>query len=156
MVHIVHNFHWSKNKPACSITGQRSSRVQKWWICVPATIKDKHSSPHIRTLWITLLKHQGWMCYNIKVLLSNMRFCYFSCQVMMLGPKWVMRPLVHCAFLFHPCISGVACECDSLLLFLRSLQNIQTIWVTVIVMIARRAYNSVWRVLHDLTKVIEV
>jgi len=44
--------------------------------------------------------------YNIKVLLSNMRFCYISCQVKMLGPKWVMRPL-HCTFLFHLCLSGV-------------------------------------------------
>lgn len=128
--------------------GQRPSGAGKWWMC---SCVDKKTNPvhHIAwTLWITLLNHQGWMCYNIKVFRSNMQFCYFSCQVMMLGPKWVMRPLVHCGFLIHLCLSGVHVNIIHFYFFFRHFR----IWVTA--MIGRRpSYNCVWRVYHNVTKV---
>lgn len=123
---------------------QRPSRAGKWWMC---SCVDKKTNT---ILWITLLNHQGWMWYNIKVFLSNMQFCYFSCQVT--GPKWVLCPLVHCGFLIHLCVSGVHVNMI-LCYFFFCLFSIQTIWVTVILMIGRRYYKCVWSVYHNVTKV---
>lgn len=126
--------------------GQRPSREEKWWMysCVD---KKRNTVLHIAwTLWITLLNHQGWMCYNIEVFLSNMQFSYFSCQVR--GPNGLCAHSYTTASWFI-CVSGVHVNMILCYFFF----GLFTIWVTVILVIGRRFYNCVKIVSHNLTKV---